>query len=211
MFLIRLFLLLLCQSVCLSSDYVELIDDLVWSTSDELDANATEDIDSIDLLTSTTDIVNLLENVTKNVTLDEVIAAETKVQELSAVLKSTIHNIRQQYKKLDIVFLIDSSSSVGKSNFRSELRFVIKFLSDFNVSFNYTRVSIVTFSSQEKIVCSCFYPNSKLFIFNVFNWKRYVMLIISRKQVQKMINANCSISKCQQLNFLAAVHIQLMH
>lgn len=126
--------------LCLSSsnlDYTEVGENLNW------------DVELNELDTITTDVP--VELSFKNIVHDE-IAAETKVNELSAVLKSTIHRIRQQYKKMDIVFLIDSSSSVGKSNFRSELRFVIKFLSDFNVSFNYTRVSIVTFSSQEKIV-----------------------------------------------------------
>lgn len=153
MFSIRLYLLLLGISVCLSLDYVELDDDLDWDASDELNANATE-LSDTELLPFTTDVVYSDDSTTKSITIDEVVAADIKVQELSAVLKSTIHQIRQEYKKLDIVFLIDSSSSVGKSNFRSELRFVIKFLSDFNVSFNYTRVSIVTFSSQGKIVCT---------------------------------------------------------
>lgn len=77
-----------------------------------------------------------------------------KVNELSVVLKRTIHRIRQRYKKIDVVFLLDASSSVGKRSFLSELKFVRKFLSDFNVSYNYTRVSLVTFSSQGKIVSS---------------------------------------------------------
>lgn len=77
---------------------------------------------------------------------------ETKVNALSVLLKNTVHRIRQQYKKIDVVFLLDASSSVGKSSFLSELKFVRKFLSDFNVSYNYTRVSLVTFSSQGKIV-----------------------------------------------------------
>lgn len=74
------------------------------------------------------------------------------IKDLSAVLKQTIYRIRQKYKKIDVVFLLDASSSVGKSSFLSELKFVRKFLSDFNVSYNYTRVSLVTFSSQGKIV-----------------------------------------------------------
>lgn len=77
---------------------------------------------------------------------------EIKVNEQSGVLKRTIQNIRQKYKKIDVVFLLDASSSVGKRSFLSELKFVRKFLSDFNVSYNYTRVSLVTFSSQGKIV-----------------------------------------------------------
>lgn len=151
--MMRVYLLLFGISIrfCLSSsaivdDYIELDDDLDW---DEVYANATETPEN----EFTTNVGSLLnENTIKTISVDDALAAESKVFELSTVLKATIHRIRQQYKKMDIVFLIDSSSSVGKSNFRSELKFVTKFLSDFNVSFNYTRVSIVTFSSQEKIV-----------------------------------------------------------
>lgn len=155
---IRMYLLLfgISTRLCLSSsdEYIELDDDFDWDGSidtsdDELYANMT-DLPENEFTTNATP--QLIENITKKVASDDAIAAESKVHELSAVLKTTIHRIRQQYKKIDIVFLIDSSSSVGKSNFRSELKFVTKFLSDFNVSFNYTRVSIVTFSSQEKIV-----------------------------------------------------------
>lgn len=159
---IRMYLLLFGISIrlCLSSsdEYVELDDDLDWDGSvdtsdDEVYANVT-DLPENEFTTNATP--QSIENTIKTAASidDDATAAESKVHELSAVLKATIHRIRQQYKKMDIVFLIDSSSSVGKSNFRSELKFVTKFLSDFNVSFNYTRVSIVTFSSQEKIVCN---------------------------------------------------------
>lgn len=77
---------------------------------------------------------------------------DRKVDELAEILKENIFQIRQKYKKIDVVFLLDASSSVGKNNFLSEMKFVTKFLSDFNVSFNYTRVALVTFSSQGKIV-----------------------------------------------------------
>ncbi|XP_031635123.1 sushi, von Willebrand factor type A, EGF and pentraxin domain-containing protein 1-like isoform X2 [Contarinia nasturtii] len=154
MYLIRLYLLLFSVSICLCLlpdivDYIDLDDELDWDGSNELDTNSTEIPPDSEYTTNSTPII---ENVLKNISVDEALAAETKVHELSTILKSTIHRIRQQFKKMDIVFLIDSSSSVGKTNFRSELKFVTKFLSDFNVSFNYTRVSIVTFSSQEKIV-----------------------------------------------------------
>lgn len=76
----------------------------------------------------------------------------SKVEVLSKTFKSSVQRIKHKQKKMDIVFLIDSSSSVGKNNFHSELKFVKKFLSDFNVSFNYTRVAVVTFSSKGKIV-----------------------------------------------------------
>lgn len=88
------------------------------------------------------------------------ISNERKIDELSNALKQIIFNIRQKFKKIDIVFLLDASSSVGKLNFISELKFVTKFLSDFNVSFNYTRVALVSFSSPGKIV-SQKYTNSK--------------------------------------------------
>lgn len=125
-------------------DYIE-FEDEDWITSSDFN------IDNIMAIAYTTELDDIDEKTPVNV--NDLIVAESKIQKLSLVLKSTVHRIRQQHKKMDIVFLIDSSSSVGKSNFRSEVKFVIKFLSDFNVSFNYTRVAIVTFSSQENIVC----------------------------------------------------------
>lgn len=161
MYSIQLCLLLFSLSVhlCLpsdNSDYVEFDDESDWDESNELNINVTG-VPTIHIDEWTKE-ANSIEITTKNIP----IASDDRVLELSAVLKSTIHRIRQHYKKMDIVFLIDSSSSVGKSNFRSELRFVIKFLSDFNVSYNYTRVSIVTFSSQEKIVCNTIMKTSDL-------------------------------------------------
>lgn len=94
---------------------------------------------------ATTTISNEVEPTSTQVT-------ERRVDELAEILKENIYQIRQKYKKIDVVFLLDASSSVGKNNFLSELKFVTKFLSDFNVSFNYTRVALVTFSSQGKIV-----------------------------------------------------------
>lgn len=143
--------------------------DLDWNESNELSANQTNypnNIDELDGTTTETITVPPNGNATAKLKLanDETYVVDNRTLELSAVLKQTIHRIRQKYKKIDIIFLIDSSSSVGKSNFRSELRFVIKFLSDFNVSYNYTRVSILTFSSQEKIVRT---NSLKLFITHV--------------------------------------------
>lgn len=54
--------------------------------------------------------------------------------------------------RADIVFLVDSSASVGADNFVNELRFVRKLLADFTVSFERTRVALVTFSSKQKVV-----------------------------------------------------------
>lgn len=58
------------------------------------------------------------------------------------------------FQKVELVFLIDASSSVGFDNFQSELKFVKKLLADFTVSFNQTRVAIVTFSSIGQVVCT---------------------------------------------------------
>lgn len=133
--------------------------ELNWDESNELSiANQTNipnnNIEFDESITEAIPIQQQNENAANKlkIAIDEINAVDARIHELSTVLKQTIYRIRQQYKKMDIIFLIDSSSSVGKSNFHSELRFVIKFLSDFNVSFNYTRVSILTFSSQEKIV-----------------------------------------------------------
>lgn len=77
---------------------------------------------------------------------------KSKVDILSTIFRNSVQKIRHKNKRIDVVFLIDSSSSVGKFNFVSEIKFVKKMLSDFNVSYNHTRVAIVTFSSHGKIV-----------------------------------------------------------
>lgn len=76
-----------------------------------------------------------------------------KVEKLGGVLKKHIHKLRNtRNQKVDIIFLVDSSSSVGQHNFRDELKFVKKLLSDFTVDSNHTRVSLVTFSSRTRVV-----------------------------------------------------------
>lgn len=77
---------------------------------------------------------------------------KSKFQKSSEIFKSSITKLKKGHKKIDLVFLIDSSSSVGKINFFSEIRFVKKVLADFTVSFNNTRVGIVSFSSAGKVV-----------------------------------------------------------
>ncbi|KAA0191146.1 hypothetical protein HAZT_HAZT002267 [Hyalella azteca] len=52
---------------------------------------------------------------------------------------------------IELVFLVDSSSSVGADNFLDELKFVKKLLADFTVSYNQTRVAVITFSSQDRV------------------------------------------------------------
>ncbi|XP_050300407.1 sushi, von Willebrand factor type A, EGF and pentraxin domain-containing protein 1-like [Anthonomus grandis grandis] len=55
-------------------------------------------------------------------------------------------------QKLDIVFLVDASSSVGDKNFLSELKFIKKLLSDITVDYNHTRVAVVSFSSPSNTI-----------------------------------------------------------
>lgn len=52
---------------------------------------------------------------------------------------------------MDLVFLVDASSSVGLENFKSELNFVKKLLSDFTVEPSGTRVAIVTFAGRKNV------------------------------------------------------------
>lgn len=71
---------------------------------------------------------------------------------MSNTFRRIVNKLKLKHKKIEMVFLVDSSSSVGKENFANEISFVKRLLSDFNVSFNYTRVALITFSSRSKIV-----------------------------------------------------------
>jgi CUB/sushi domain-containing protein len=71
---------------------------------------------------------------------------------MSNTFRNNVNKLKMKHKRIEMVFLVDSSSSVGKENFANEISFVKRLLSDFNVSFNYTRVALITFSSRSKIV-----------------------------------------------------------
>lgn len=75
-----------------------------------------------------------------------------KLDTMSTTFRKVVNTIKMKHKRIEMVFLVDSSSSVGKENFLNEISFVKRLLSDFNVSFNYTRVALITFSSRSKIV-----------------------------------------------------------
>ncbi|XP_067257602.1 sushi, von Willebrand factor type A, EGF and pentraxin domain-containing protein 1 isoform X5 [Chanodichthys erythropterus] len=79
-------------------------------------------------------------------------SAESKVERLGQVFRKNVRLLRERGGCLDLVFLVDESSSVGASNFGSELRFVRKLLSDFPVAPEATRVALVTFSSKSHVV-----------------------------------------------------------
>ncbi|XP_069375236.1 sushi, von Willebrand factor type A, EGF and pentraxin domain-containing protein 1 isoform X3 [Paralichthys olivaceus] len=79
-------------------------------------------------------------------------SAESKVERLGQTFKRNVRELREKSSCLDLVFLVDESSSVGANNFLSELRFIRKMLSDFPVAAENTRVALVTFSSKTHVV-----------------------------------------------------------
>uniref|UniRef100_A0A3Q2CZJ5 Sushi, von Willebrand factor type A, EGF and pentraxin domain containing 1 n=1 Tax=Cyprinodon variegatus TaxID=28743 RepID=A0A3Q2CZJ5_CYPVA len=79
-------------------------------------------------------------------------SAERKVERLGQAFKRNVRVLREKSACLDLVFLVDESSSVGSNNFQSELRFIRKMLSDFPVAPENTRVALVTFSSKNHVV-----------------------------------------------------------
>ncbi|XP_058127266.1 sushi, von Willebrand factor type A, EGF and pentraxin domain-containing protein 1-like [Anopheles ziemanni] len=86
----------------------------------------------------------------KSVELNE--SSSPRVEFVNGRFRKHINELKMAGDRLDIVFLIDASSSVGPSNFLSELRFVKKLLADLDVSMNRTRVAVVTFSSRTKVM-----------------------------------------------------------
>uniref|UniRef100_A0A8D2Q1E1 Sushi, von Willebrand factor type A, EGF and pentraxin domain containing 1 n=1 Tax=Varanus komodoensis TaxID=61221 RepID=A0A8D2Q1E1_VARKO len=79
-------------------------------------------------------------------------ATGSRVEKLGRAFKRQVRRLREKSSRLELVFLVDESSSVGQANFLSELRFVKKLLSDFPVVPTATRVAIVTFSSKNNVV-----------------------------------------------------------
>ncbi|XP_029470754.1 sushi, von Willebrand factor type A, EGF and pentraxin domain-containing protein 1 [Rhinatrema bivittatum] len=87
-------------------------------------------------------------------------STENKVEKLGQYFKRQVRRLRERSGRLELVFLVDESSSVGPANFRSELRFVKKLLSDFPVVPTATRVAIVTFSSKSHVLARVDYISS---------------------------------------------------
>ena len=76
-----------------------------------------------------------------------------KVEVFGAVLKSHVQALRRlSNRQVDLVFLVDSSSSVSEANFRNELKFVQRLLADFTVDRYTTRVAVITFSSTNRVL-----------------------------------------------------------
>lgn len=79
--------------------------------------------------------------------------SEGKVEKLGRAFRRQVRRLREEASgRLELVFLVDESSSVGAANFGSELRFVKKLLSDFPVVASATRVALVTFASKSHVV-----------------------------------------------------------
>ena len=88
--------------------------------------------------------------------------SKSKVETLGTVLKRHIKALKgTSNKQIDIIFLVDSSTSVGKHNFVDEIKFVKQLLSDFTVDVTHTRVSVITFSSRERVVRQIDYLDDK--------------------------------------------------
>lgn len=83
---------------------------------------------------------------------------KVQLDTMSSTFRKIVNKLKMKHKRIEMVFLVDSSSSVGKENFVNEISFVKRLLSDFNVSFNYTRVALITFSSRSKIVSDIVEP-----------------------------------------------------
>uniref|UniRef100_A0A182QJ86 Sushi, von Willebrand factor type A, EGF and pentraxin domain-containing protein 1 n=1 Tax=Anopheles farauti TaxID=69004 RepID=A0A182QJ86_9DIPT len=79
-------------------------------------------------------------------------ATSRRMELMYGRFQDDIGRMKNGSERLDIVFLIDASSSVGPANFQSELRFVKKLLAGFDVSVNRTRIAVVTFSSRKSII-----------------------------------------------------------
>ncbi|XP_071546933.1 sushi, von Willebrand factor type A, EGF and pentraxin domain-containing protein 1-like isoform X1 [Panulirus ornatus] len=78
---------------------------------------------------------------------------KSKVEVLGEILKHHVQRLRQvPNQRIELVFLVDSSASVGAENFFNEIKFVKKLLADFAVSYNQTRVAVITFSSKNKVI-----------------------------------------------------------
>lgn len=88
-------------------------------------------------------------------------APGSKVERLGQAFRRRVRRLRELSERLELVFLVDESSSVGQANFLSELKFVRKLLSDFPVVPTATRVAIVTFSSKNNVVPRVDYISSR--------------------------------------------------
>lgn len=87
--------------------------------------------------------------------IDETSRSRSKIEVLGDVLKKHVSRLRRvENGQVELVFLVDSSASVGLENFFNELKFVKKLLADFTVAIDATRVVVITFSSSHRVVAN---------------------------------------------------------
>ncbi|KAL0114992.1 hypothetical protein PUN28_010511 [Cardiocondyla obscurior] len=76
---------------------------------------------------------------------------KNKADILSRLFKMHIDQLRNKTNQVEMVFLVDASGSIGAENFRSELNFVTKLLSDFTVDATAARIALVTFGGRGNV------------------------------------------------------------
>lgn len=75
-----------------------------------------------------------------------------RVEILGEKLKQQVHALRRTSNgQVELVFLVDESTSVGEEKFQHELKFVKKLLADFTVDQYTTRVAVITYSSPKRV------------------------------------------------------------
>ena len=85
-----------------------------------------------------------------------------RLRDTAATFKSTFELF--QNAPVDMVFVLESSGSVGADFFDCEIEFVKQLTSMFSISYNLTRIAVVVFSSCDKVYTYIDYisePNGK--------------------------------------------------
>ena len=73
----------------------------------------------------------------------------------------------------DIMFLLDSSDSVGEANFKLALKFIYEIVEEFSSKDSYNRFALITFSDEVQIVFSLGRYNELGIIRNAVKYARY--------------------------------------
>lgn len=88
-----------------------------------------------------------------------------KIALLANILRNRVHYMKVDALKnpYELVFIIDSSKSVGDKNFTTMLGFVSLMMTDFTVDKDHVRVSVITYSSPSRVVTHINYlrPNMR--------------------------------------------------
>ena len=78
--------------------------------------------------------------------------SRAKLQEMAKILRNSVRRLKYDNKRpTELIFIIDSSKSVGDKNFSMMIGFVRSMLSDIEVDTNSTRVSVITYSSPSRV------------------------------------------------------------